>query len=194
MLILTTLTNKKLIYLLALVTLFVFPMPSFIVLYYFEGRSFIEILEPSNFQLMPISYGLIYGIIYALVSIKILQAPIFETVPLKIEETVKSMNLSILDGIFISFCAGFGEELLFRAGVQHYLGIWITSFVFVAIHGYFSIRTPKNSLYGLVVFPFILILSYLYEDFGLWFAVAAHFSYDAVLFTSIIRKKDPNFE
>lgn len=187
-------TSKKLIYLLALITLIVFPIPTFLVLHYFEGISFYQILEFESFKLIPVSLGLIYGIAYALMSIKILQAPIFETVPLKVEETVRNMNLTILEGILISFCAGFGEELLFRAGVQHYLGIWITSFVFVAIHGYFSIRTPKNSLYGLVVFPFILILSYLYEEFGLWFAISAHFAYDAVLFTTIIQKNEINVE
>lgn len=163
-------------------------------MYFFEGTSFLSTLELESFNFSTILLGLVFGIIYALVSIIILQASIFKTVPLKIEETIKGMNLSILGGIFISFCAGFGEELLFRAGVQHYLGIWTTSFIFVSIHGYFSIRTPKNSLYGLVVFPFILILSYLYEEFGLWFAITAHFAYDAVLFTSIICKKEPNFE
>jgi membrane protease YdiL (CAAX protease family) len=156
--------------------------------------SFVEIIDLENLKVFPIAIGLIFGIIYALLSIRILQSPIFETVPLKIEETVRGMNLTVLEGIFISFCAGFGEELLFRTGFQYYLGSWITSFIFVAIHGYFSIRTPKNSLYGLVVFPFILILSYLFEDLGLWFAIAAHFAYDAVLFTSIILKKEINLE
>lgn len=187
-------SNKQLIYFLALITLIVFPVPTFIALHYIEGFSFIDIIEPESLKIIPVSIGLLYGVLYAFISIKILQAPIFDTVPLRIEDTIKGMNLSVYEGIFISFCAGFGEELLFRAGVQYYLGIWVTSFIFVTIHGYFSIRTPRNSLYGLVVFPFILILAYLYEEFGLWFAIAAHFAYDAVLFTSIIRRKDINSE
>jgi uncharacterized protein len=187
-------TSKKLIYFLALITLIVFPIPTFLVLHYLEDVPFVAVLELENLTSLPVLYGLFFGILYALISIRILQLPIFETVPLKIEETIRGMNLSVFDGVFISFCAGFGEELLFRAGFQYYLGIWPTSFIFVAIHGYFSIRTPRNSLYGLVVFPFILILSYLYEEFGLWFAIAAHFAYDAVLFTTIIQKNETSAE
>lgn len=187
-------SNKRLIYFLALVTLILFPVPTFLTMYFVENRTFISVLQPESFQFTPIVYGLIYGVLYAVLSLKILELPIFDTIPLKVEDTVKNMNLNLLEGIFISFCAGFGEEILFRAGVQHYLGIWITSFLFVAIHGYFSIRTPMNSLYGLVVFPFILILSYLYENWGLWFAISAHFSYDAVLFSAIILKKEINPE
>jgi len=44
----------------------------------------------------------------------------------------------------------------------------------------------RFSLYGLIILPFIVLLSYGFEFFGLWFAIAAHFAYDAVLFTAIV--------
>jgi hypothetical protein len=44
-------------------------------------------------------------------------------------------------------------------------------------------------MYGLIVLPFIFIISFGFIQFGLWFAISAHFAYDAVLFLLMIKKK-----
>jgi hypothetical protein len=182
--------NKRLILILGLVTLVVFPLPTFYFLIFWENLSFFEIIEKDTFKALPILYGLEFGIIYAFAATLLLKAPIFDRVPLKMEKMIRSLNLSVPEALFLSLCAGIGEELLFRSGVQFYLGIWPTSILFVAIHGYFSIRQPLISLYGLIVLPFIVVIAYGFDYFGLWFAVAAHFAYDAVLFLNIITTKD----
>ena len=120
----------------------------------------------------------------------LLQAPLFEKLPNRIDDIVRSMNLNVGDAIFLSFCAGFGEELLFRSGVQYYLGIVLTSVIFVAIHGYLNPKNWRYSMYGLIVLPFILLLSMGFETFGLWFAISAHFAYDAVLFIAMLKNKE----
>jgi membrane protease YdiL (CAAX protease family) len=120
----------------------------------------------------------------------LLQAPLFEKLPNRIDDIVRSMNLNVGDAIFLSFCAGFGEELLFRSGVQYYLGIVLTSVIFVAIHGYLNPKNWRYSMYGLIVLPFILLLSMGFETFGLWFAISAHFAYDAVLFIAMLQNKE----
>jgi membrane protease YdiL (CAAX protease family) len=120
----------------------------------------------------------------------LLQAPLFEKLPNRIDDILRSMNLNVGDAIFLSFCAGFGEELLFRSGVQYYLGIVLTSIIFVAIHGYLNPKNWRYSMYGLIVMPFILLLSMGFETFGLWFAISAHFAYDAVLFIAMLQNKD----
>jgi hypothetical protein len=97
------------------------------------------------------------------------------------------MNLNLVDKIFLSFCAGFGEEILFRVGVQHWLGIWITSILFIAIHGYLNPKKWRLSLYGILLLPFILSLGSWLSPMGIWFCIAAHFSYDLMLFISIDR-------
>jgi membrane protease YdiL (CAAX protease family) len=151
-----------------------------------------EFLQTTSFQAVPVSYGLLFGIIYAFFASVILKAEIFEKLPLRIDKLVKDLNINVLDGIFLSLCAGIGEELLFRSGVQHYLGILLTSVIFVAIHGYFSLKNIKMFLYGIVVFPFILLISFGFDHFGLWFSICAHFSYDLTLFIAMIKegKKD----
>src|SRR5690554_7082925 len=95
---------------------------------------------------------------------------------------LKNLKLNWADIIFMSFCAGFGEEILFRAGLQTWFGPWLTSFIFIAVHGYFSPTSLKKNALGILLFPFILLLSFAYEIFGLWFCVAAHFSYDLLMF------------
>ena len=65
----------------------------------------------------------------------------------------------------------------------------MTSILFVALHGYLNPWNWRFSIYGIIVLPFIFLISLGFEMFGLWFAVAAHFAYDAVLFTFIIREQ-----
>jgi hypothetical protein len=173
---------------LGLITLLVFPLPAFFTLHYAQGISFQEFIQLDSIFQASTGIGIEFGIAYAFLALLILQAPIFKTIPLPIEQVIKNLNLNFVDIVFLSLCAGIGEELLFRVGVQHYLGIWITSILFVTIHGYFNPIKWKMSLYGLVVLPFIVLLSYGYEHFGLWFAIGAHFSYDFVLFRVMIEE------
>ncbi len=139
-------------------------------------------------------YGTTLGIAYAVLSLFFMQAKVFDKMPNRIEHIVKGMNLTILDCFFLSICAGVGEELLFRSGIQFYLGPIITSILFVAIHGYLNPRNWRMSLYGLIVLPFILLIAYAFEEFGLWFCIFAHFSYDLVLFIIISRENKKELE
>jgi len=170
---------------LGLVTLVIFPIPTFAVLYFFEDVLPLGIFQFDNLGVYPIIIGLLLGIVYAFIALFVMQAKVFEKLPSRIEQIVKDMNLTMLDCIFLSICAGVGEELLFRSGVQFYLGPILTSVIFVAIHGYLNPWNWRMSLYGLIVLPFILLISYGFESMGLWFAITTHFAYDLVLFTVI---------
>ena len=151
-------------------------------MHYVEGIHPLEILQLENVDAAAIGIGMEVGALYAVVALAFMQASVFKTLPNRVDTLVRSMNLSVLDCIFLSFCAGFGEELLFRSGIQFYLGPWITSIIFVAIHGYLNPFNWRMSLYGIIVLPFILIISFAYDEFGLWFCVGAHFVYDLILF------------
>ncbi len=182
--------NKKQFYLFGWVTLLVFPIPTFIVLHFLEEKSFIEILDLSRFDLFPIFLGFLVGALYAGIALWLLRAKVFEGLPFRVEKIVKQMDLSVWDCIFLSFCAGVGEELLFRSGVQYYLGPIITSVLFLALHGYLSLKDWKTTLYGLIILPFILLIAYGFKYYGLWFAVTAHFIYDLILFLVITLEKE----
>lgn len=181
--------NKRSIYLLGLVTLLVFPLPTFFGLYFIEGIGPWEILQLDQFKLDVLGLGIVVGLLYAWLALAFMTAPVFKELPTRVEHIVRSMNLNLIDCIFLSICAGVGEELLFRSGVQFYLGPIFTSVFFVAIHGYLNPLNWRMSLYGVIVLPFILLISYGYYEFGLWFSIGAHFSYDLLLFR-IMTEKD----
>lgn len=180
---------KTRIYILGIITLLVFPVPALWALWYFENRDpwqildFHAILDPKTLL------GLSWGFIFAVVSMICFQSKIFADELDKQERLLLSMNLNIFDKFFLSFCAGFGEEILFRAGIQHWVGVWITSITFVAVHGYLNPKNWKLSLYGLAILPFILSLGFWLEPMGIWFCIAAHFGYDLMLFMSIRNQK-----
>ena len=172
-----------------LVTLILFPVPTFLVLPWLNDGSISSIFQLETLNTFNIGLGILLGVVYAFLALFFLRAPIFEEMPNRVEKVVREMNLTLIDCIFLSLCAGIGEELLFRSGVQYYLGPLITSIIFVAIHGYLNPFNWKKSLYGFIVLPFILLISYGFVTFGLWFAIAAHFAYDLVLFLVITNDK-----
>jgi uncharacterized protein len=175
------------------VTLLLFPIPAYLVLHYFEDFSFEDFIQWSSLSFYPVFWGLISGIIYALIANKILSFKIFDEAPLKVDELVRSLNLKLHDAIFLSLCAGIGEELLFRVGFQFYLGPFITSILFVAVHGYLTPFNWRQSLYGLVVLPLSFMLGYGFESMGLWFSIALHSMYDFVLFYAFIHNDKQSF-
>lgn len=174
------------------VTLLAFPIPAYLILYYNEPLSLSEFLSLDKIELIPIAFGIELGFVYAILAYVIMNAPFFDSVPIKIDKIVQQMKLKWYDGIFLSLCAGIGEELLFRVGIQEFLGWFVTSIVFVAIHGYLNPWNWRFSIYGLILLPFIFIISTGMYVFGIWFSIAAHFMYDAVLFYIIISKNSEN--
>ncbi|MDR0802478.1 CPBP family intramembrane glutamic endopeptidase [Fluviicola sp.] len=98
-------------------------------------------------------------------------------------QLIKALRLNFADILFLSLCAGFGEEILFRIAVQQWLHPILASIVFVAIHGYILPNDWNTTKYGILVCLFITVLSYAISgEQGLWFCIAAHASYDFVLF------------
>lgn len=172
------------------ITLILFPALAFFALDYFEDINYISVLELDKILTPYTLLGIEFGLIYGLVILALSQFSIFQEMSSKQERMLKSLNLGWGDIIFMSFCAGFGEEILFRAGIQTWLGPWLTSFLFIAVHGYFNPTSLKKSVMGVVLFPFILTLAFAYENIGLWFCIAAHFSYDLLMFKLAIRSNE----
>tara|TARA_B110000046_G_scaffold122729_1_gene129313 strand:- start:166 stop:711 length:546 start_codon:yes stop_codon:yes gene_type:complete len=179
---------KKQMRLLGWVTLLLFPIPGYLMQYFFNDLTWIEFLDLERYSIISLVYGLELGIVYAFIAYFFMSAPFFEKLPNRIDTAIRKMNFSFQDGIFLSLCAGIGEELLFRAGIQSFLGPFTTSILFVAIHGYLNPFNLRFSVYGLIVLPFIFMISYGFDTFGLLFCMAAHFSYDAILFTFMIKE------
>lgn len=168
--------------LLGVITLVLFPIVGYLPLSYFKELTWLEIVELdaliSPVTLIGLELGLAYGFIVLLIS----NFPVFQENATSQMRLIKRLNLNYFDIIFMSLAAGFGEEILFRVSLQTWLGPILTSFIFIAVHGYFHPLSIRKSAPGFLLLPFILILSYAYIEFGLWFCVAAHFSYDFLMF------------
>lgn len=185
--------KKKQVYFLGFLTLLAFPAVGFVAWYFIEKSNPFDLLVWHTFFALPTLYGLAVGLFFAALFLWMFSSPVFKQELRRQRVLISSMNLSNFDRVFLSLCAGVGEELLFRACIQQWLGIWITSILFVAIHGYLNPKNWKLSLYGLSLLPFILLLAYGYEYLGFWFSVAAHFSYDLLLFWKIRNDTPPTF-
>lgn len=94
---------------------------------------------------------------------------------------ISRAEFSSFDRIQVSVFAGVGEEVLFRGAIQPLLGIWVTSILFVAIHGYFKFKSAGHILFGVLLFLLSMMLGVLFETVGLVSAMAAHTVYDLVL-------------
>ena len=175
---------------LGLATLLIFPLIGYLLCQISGSVSLHDFLELDKIDPISIGYGLEFGIIYAFIAYLFMNASVFDNVSTRIDTLISSLKLKLWQGLFLSLCAGVGEELLFRAGLQPFLGVITTSILFIALHGYLNPFNWRFSLYGIIALPFILLLSFGYVHFGLYFAIAAHFSYDAVLFTFIINEND----
>lgn len=106
-----------------------------------------------------------------------------------IVKIISKMKLTHFDRIQLSAFAGTGEELLFRGAIQPLLGIWITSAIFIGIHGYFKFTSIAHILFGVMMFSLSMMLGYLFEHAGLIAAMSAHAVYDVIMLKMVQTKK-----
>lgn len=132
----------------------------------------------SAWTLIGIEFGLLFGAIM-LIATSVESAKVSFRHQIQL---IRSFRLNFLDCVFLSLCAGFGEEFLFRIALQEWLHPLPAAVVFVAIHGYIHLRDWEVTKYGLLVLAFIVVLSYAVNVQGIWFCIAAHASYDFLLF------------
>ena len=88
--------------------------------------------------------------------------------------------------VLVSVCAGVGEELLFRGAIQYWLGITVTAFVFVALHGYLDPRSWRISLYGVVLTVAMIGLGVMAQAYGLLAPMVAHTVIDIILLDRLV--------
>lgn len=157
-----------------------FPLLAWLILF-FANRSFFEIFTISLRQLYSIPTFISVGILFGLFVIWITELPYFDRSLSKYRNLLVDLKLTRFDAYFLSFCAGFGEEVFFRGAIQPFAGIWITSIFFVAIHGYFSRKNFAINIFAVGLTLFICLIGWAAQNFTLWHAIAAHFSYDLVL-------------
>lgn len=173
--------NKNLFFGLGLFTLFGFSAIGWAIIYFFIGLPFGSIFQHGVSWFLQVLVGLIYGAFTGWLGWLVVKSKLLDKTRKFYTGIIRELNLNIHEIIFISFCAGVGEEILFRAAVQYYLGIWLTAILFVAIHGYLSPMNWRISIYGAFMTIIIAGVGYMFDYFGLISAISAHFAIDVVL-------------
>ena len=108
----------------------------------------------------------------------------------KYVDRIKALNLNNLEIILVSVCAGIGEEILFRGILQEYMGVVLTSVVFVGIHGYFPKKHWSIFLYGFVMTVIIIGIGFTYVEMGVVAPIVAHTIIDVILLYLISKYED----
>ncbi len=186
--------SRRTFFLLGLFTLLGFTSLGGLVIEQFQDIRFFSLFQTSTPWYSQIGLGLAYGVITALLGWYIVNLAFLGDTKSFFAKLIQDLNLSIFDILFISFCAGAGEEILFRGAIQPYLGVWITAILFVAIHGYLNPKNWRISIYGVYMCLVIAGIGYLSDYFGITTAIAAHFAIDVVLLMALVKVKIPSSE
>jgi len=161
-------------------TLIIFPLLAWPILY-FSDIEFLSIFQITFEEMFSIPTFLSAGIIFGLLVIWLTELSYFEDALSRYRNILKDIKISRLSALFLSLCAGFGEEVFFRGAIQPLLGISVTAILFVGIHGYFSFKNWKVNIFSISLTLFICLLGWAATEFSIWHAIAGHFSYDLVL-------------
>ena len=181
--------NRRLLYIMSLITLFGFPLLGIAWLMLFgENFNIAELFTSGSPVSEQLLRGTIFGLTGAAVALWLINLNILEKITSYFLSIFSEVKLKWYDIIFFSFCAGLGEEIFFRGAMQHFWGIWITAFFFIAIHGYLSLTNLNINLYGLMMVVIVAGFGYLCNIYGIWAAVSAHFIFDVVMFLYIGKK------
>lgn len=172
---------------LAIGTLIGFPILGFIIHYFISESSFLLLFVSKSNLLIELVIGSITGLGLGYLAWFIISMSFMTPVLEKYKTLINTFELDLPLIFFVSFCAGFGEETLFRGVLQPLLGIWVTALIFVAIHGYLNPNNWKISIYGAYLTIAIGIIGYLSDYFGLTTAIISHMVIDVILFYKLTK-------
>jgi uncharacterized protein len=130
-------------------------------------------------------FGFIFGFICAKAAWQLVELPFMRSSRVFFTGLIRPMRLNILEILFVSICAGIGEELLFRGGIQPLLGIWTTSLLFVVLHGYINPFNLALTAYGIFMIAVIGVMGLMTEHLGILSAMAAHTVVDVYLLNQL---------
>lgn len=173
--------SRSSFFILGFITLFGFSALGFAIIYFFGNNAWFEMFQGNYSFLTQVPLGLAYGFATGFLGWKLIRSKWLNQSLNRYANLIQALELNIHEIIFISFCAGFGEEVLFRGAIQPFLGVWITAVVFVAIHGYLNPKDWKVSVYGLFMTLIIAGIGYGFLYLGIWFSIFAHIAIDIIL-------------
>ncbi len=173
--------SRHKIILLALATLIIMGGLGFYLTPLTRDQNIFDFLKGIFHWFYQIILGIASGWILAFIGWRIIKLPFSKPVRDFFTNLISNLELTLPQIIFISFCAGVGEEFLFRGAIQPLLGIWVTSIIFVFIHGYLNPLNYRLFVYGIFMTFAIAIIGYITEYVGIISSMLAHTVIDIYL-------------
>lgn len=180
--------DKNRILLLGSLTVTLFPLVGILLLYFFNDANYHIMLRSTESFGTQMAVGIPVGLAFGLIAWMIADSRLLRRSTSRYLHLIGELKLNFLEILFLSLCAGIGEELFFRGVLQYYWGVVPTAVLFVAIHGYISFKDWKLSVYGFSMTILIIVLGYMCEYIGIWSAAIAHAMIDVVLFYKMNQK------
>jgi membrane protease YdiL (CAAX protease family) len=177
--------QKKIVLQLAGLTMVGMPLIAYIIDQFSESLSMSDRLMSGKNIWLQLGVGIVAGVVFGAIAQWIVDRKFMQAVNIKYTQMIGQLQLNWKEILFISLCAGVGEEILFRGALQFFFGIIATAIVFVAIHGYLSIKDWRITVYGLYMTFAIIVLGFLTEWIGIWSAVMAHIVIDIYLLLNL---------
>lgn len=165
----------------ALGTLVVFGGLGLIIIPFTRDVKIAEFLSGTEKYWLQIIIGVIVGVVTAKAAWQIVELPFLLKTKHFFSDLISPLKLDTIQIIFISICAGVGEELFFRGAIQPMLGVWFTSILFVLLHGYLNPFNMSLTIYGIYMVLVIGVLGLLTEYFGILTAMIGHTLIDIIL-------------
>lgn len=148
-------------------------------------------LSGSSELWIQLSVGAVFGFISAKAGWQIVELPFLSGTKSFFTELIKPIKLNTVQIIFISICAGIGEELFFRGVLQPWLGVWFTAIAFVMLHGYLNPFNLPLTVYGFYMVIVIAVMGLMTEHLGILTAMIAHIFIDIILLRALSKAPLP---
>src|SRR5690606_23018894 len=180
---------NKITFLLGFFTLFIFGMGGSLIIELLQDQRVLNLIGMGFSFPYQLTIGVLAGLVASGIALFIISQRFFQKEKAFYYELISKLDLNLTGIIFLSLCAGIGEELFFRAAIQPLLGIWWTSILFVLLHGYLNPKNIHISIYGLVMVGIIAGFGYLFEFCGIFSAISAHAVFDMVLILNMTKNR-----
>jgi hypothetical protein len=179
--------DKKRLFYLSWLTLFGMSAIGILLISYAQKKGVHDVLLGGKRYYLQFLSGLFFGSLASLFSILLVYNTRLKSVRSFFQNLIHEINPSFANILFYSACAGVGEEVLFRAGIQPlpWVGIWPAAIFFVLLHGYLNPYNLSLTVYGIFLIVICSGFGYLFKFFGLASSITAHFVYDVSMFSML---------
>src|SRR5690606_19892175 len=186
--------KEKKVFLIGKATLATFGISGLAIIVFFQKKSLLTLFLEGESPYMQLAAGGLVGLVSAILALTLINSTFFAKEKQFYVRIIDSFDLNISGVIFLSWCAGIGEEIFFRGAIQPYPDIFWTSLLFVFIHGYLNPKKLRLTAYGLVLTGIIVVFGLLFERIGLLATISAHAVFDMVLLYKLILGTDQQLD